>query len=464
MKTPFIGILILFSSAVLMSGQEVAPTDTIRAVFCDIDQHDYPSATHKLQSLLDSDQRNPAMRKLLVAVQMRMIKENDKTPENLAVIRKTIEGYKGLLRDLQLKLEEKKQFDSSILELYRQLGEEELKQELLKRGADSKRTIGERAEAFAVLAANAWECSFGITSRQGAKDAIEIAKAKACVTEGLRFSNQALKLDPKSDTAWSNETNLLLEASKIAGLEGRASEKTAYLKLYERSLRKRTTEVSASSEDHFTLTEMIKNRDLAIEAEDLLEFKAENSLEKVVNDLLPFPVEPKLLPDPKHLRIESDASNSSLAQQKRDWKTLTVAEDLTLDLPDNSRRTATGYDAGSNGVFYSINATDRTSLEARFALGDRILNAIARHYVGFTSSAWIEGGYGNIFELKFLRKEMSNGRPRNIYSYSLRSCGESKEGVLLIQASQSHFYLIDISGATYSHASVQRVLSSIKVK
>jgi hypothetical protein len=404
----------------------------------------------------------------------RMIKKDDKTPENRALIRKAIEGYEGLLKDLQLKLEEKKQIDSSLLHLYDQLGEEELKQELLSRGADPNRTPGERADAFVLLAAKAWDCSFKITSSQANKDVTLIAQAKVCATDGLRFSNRALTLDPKSETAWSYKTNLLLEASKIAGLEGDASEKISYLKQYEESLKKRAADVNnnaASSEDHFTLTEIVKHMDLAKEAEDLLEFKAENTLDKVASDLLPFPVELTLLLGPTSPGSDNDAtasSRSSLARQKRDWKTLTVAEDLTLDLPDNASSTITGYETGyeasSEGVIYSVISTDRNPLQALRTLGDRTMNVMVRNYVGPRSRAWLAGGYGNTYEMKFLRREISNGRPRNIYSYSLQSCSERKEGVLLVQASQSHLYIIDISGATDSHASVQHVLSSIKVK
>lgn len=130
MKTQFIGFLLLLLAAASVSGQRAVqttlPTDTIRAVFCDIDNHDYSSAMKKLESLPESDQRSPAVRKLLVAVQSRMIKEDDQTPENHALIRKAIKGYEGLLKELQLKTEEQKQIDSSLLHLYDQLGGEEL--------------------------------------------------------------------------------------------------------------------------------------------------------------------------------------------------------------------------------------------------------------------------------------------------------------------------------------------------
>jgi hypothetical protein len=47
---------------------------------------------------------------------------------------------------------------------------------------------------------------------------------------------------------------------------------------------------------------------------------------------------------------------------------------------------------------------------------------------------------------------------------ALGSCTESEEGVLVVLASQAHFYTIDITGANDSDPKVQRLLSSIKVK
>jgi len=59
---------------------------------------------------------------------------------------------------------------------------------------------------------------------------------------------------------------------------------------------------------------------------------------------------------------------------------------------------------------------------------------------------------------------MPGGELRKIYAYSLISCGERKDGVMIVQASQMHYYAIDINGAGQSDPRAQRVLTSIKVK
>jgi len=53
---------------------------------------------------------------------------------------------------------------------------------------------------------------------------------------------------------------------------------------------------------------------------------------------------------------------------------------------------------------------------------------------------------------------------RKIYAYSLISCGERKDGMLIVQASQTHYYTIDINGASESDPRAQRLLTSIQVK
>jgi hypothetical protein len=54
------------------------------------------------------------------------------------------------------------------------------------------------------------------------------------------------KFDPNNESAWSYKTNLLLEASKLAEMDGKTDVKAEYQKQYEVAL-KRTTELSAAA-------------------------------------------------------------------------------------------------------------------------------------------------------------------------------------------------------------------------
>jgi hypothetical protein len=68
-----------------------------------------------------------------------------------------------------------------------------------------------------------------------------------CVKQGLAEAENAIKFDPNNESAWSYKTNLLLEASKLAEMDGQTEQKAQYQKDYEAAL-KRTTELSAAAQ------------------------------------------------------------------------------------------------------------------------------------------------------------------------------------------------------------------------
>ena len=68
-----------------------------------------------------------------------------------------------------------------------------------------------------------------------------------CLTRGLEEIENAIKLDPNSESAWSYKTNLLLEASKLAEMEGKMDQK-AQLDQQEKAAQKRTDELSKANQ------------------------------------------------------------------------------------------------------------------------------------------------------------------------------------------------------------------------
>ena len=67
------------------------------------------------------------------------------------------------------------------------------------------------------------------------------------MTRGLEEIESAVKLDPTSEPAWSYKTNLLLEASKLAEMEGKMDQK-ALLDKQEAEAQKRTNELSEANQ------------------------------------------------------------------------------------------------------------------------------------------------------------------------------------------------------------------------
>ena len=67
-----------------------------------------------------------------------------------------------------------------------------------------------------------------------------------CVKRGLEEVENAMKFDPNSESAWSYKTNLLLEAAKLAEMEGNTDRKTELDKQREEA-QKRTNQLSEAN-------------------------------------------------------------------------------------------------------------------------------------------------------------------------------------------------------------------------
>lgn len=103
-----------------------------------------------------------------------------------------------------------------------------------------------RAEAYAFLANKKWDCSREVTDKNQQRvqkpdgsvviqykkpsDSKEYDDATKCMTEGLQLAETAISMDPESETAWAQRYNLLLEAGKLAKMEGNESKATDYEK------------------------------------------------------------------------------------------------------------------------------------------------------------------------------------------------------------------------------------------
>ena len=185
------------------------------------------------------------------------------TPDNIAKAQEAIQAYQKILERNPKDDEAYK----AIAYLYGSIKEDDkLREWISARAASDTTEPPKRAEAYVVLASKDWDCSFKITELPANKittvdksnnkatisykkpsDQKEFDQAKMCVTKGLSEAENAIKFDPNNESAWSYKTNLLLEASKLAEMEGQADRKAEYQKEYEVAL-KRTTELSAAAE------------------------------------------------------------------------------------------------------------------------------------------------------------------------------------------------------------------------
>jgi len=185
------------------------------------------------------------------------------TPDNIAKAHAAIDAYQKILADNPKDDEAYK----AIAYLYGAVKEDDkLRQWITARAANDQTEPEKRAEAYVVLASKDWDCSFKMTelptnkvttidpttnkatvSYKKPKEQKDFDAAQMCVKQGLAEAENAIKFDPNNESAWSYKTNLLLEASKLAEMDGKTDAKAEYQKQYEAAL-KRTTELSVANQ------------------------------------------------------------------------------------------------------------------------------------------------------------------------------------------------------------------------
>jgi tetratricopeptide (TPR) repeat protein len=185
------------------------------------------------------------------------------TPENIAKAHAAIEAYQQILANNPKDDEAYK----AIAYLYGAVKEDDnLRKWITSRAANEATEPEKRSEAYVVLASKDWDCSFKMTelptnkvttidptsnkatvSYKKPKEQKDFDTAQMCVKQGLAEAENAIKFDPNNESAWSYKTNLLLEASKLAEMDGKTDAKAEYQKQYEAAL-KRTTELSVANQ------------------------------------------------------------------------------------------------------------------------------------------------------------------------------------------------------------------------
>ena len=179
-------------------------------------------------------------------------------PENIAKANQAIQAYQAVLERDPKSDEAYK----AIAYLYGATKDDEkLRSWISSRANDSSAAAEKRAEAYVVLASKDWDCSFKITELptnrtttlsatnkatitykkpQNQKD---FDTAQACMMRGLEEVENAIKLDPDNESAWSYKTNLLIEATRLAEMDGKSDQKIRLEKQRDEA-QKRTTELS----------------------------------------------------------------------------------------------------------------------------------------------------------------------------------------------------------------------------
>jgi tetratricopeptide (TPR) repeat protein len=204
----------------------------------------FEEAEQHAKRALYLDPNNKTAAIFIARVIHQQYKPGVESPDNLAKAREAIDAYRGIIE----KDPNNDEAYKAISVLYSAIKDEtKLREWILKRANDGSMPSEKRAEAYAILSGKDWDCSFRITespevkvtTNEGGtphvvynkpKDVKDFDTAQKCVTRGLEEGETAIKFDANNESAWSYKTNLLLEAAKLAEMDGKADQKAAYQK------------------------------------------------------------------------------------------------------------------------------------------------------------------------------------------------------------------------------------------
>lgn len=224
----------------------------------------FEEAEQHSRKALELDPDNKTAPLFIARIVHREYKPGVATPDNVAKARQAIEEYKNVLAK-DPKNEEAYKAVASLLGALKE--DQDQRAWILQRANDSNADPEKRSEAYVVLASKDWHCSNEITdlpsnksttvdptnnkatvTYKKPKDEKDFQSARMCVTRGLEEIENAIKLDPNSEAAWSYKTNLLLESSKLAEMDGKMDEK-AKLDKDRQAAEQRTAELSKINQE-----------------------------------------------------------------------------------------------------------------------------------------------------------------------------------------------------------------------
>jgi len=223
----------------------------------------FEEAEQHARNALELDPTNKTAPLFIARIVHRQYQPGISTPANIEKANRAIEEYKKILAT-DPKNDEAYKAIASLLGAIKQ--DQQQRDWIARRAADPNADKDKRAEAYVVLASKDWHCSNEITdlptnkittinpttnkatlSYKKPKEEKDFQTAKVCVARGLEEIEKAISLDSNSETAWSYKTNLLIEQSKLAEMDGKMDIKAQIDKAAEVA-RKRTDELNKENQ------------------------------------------------------------------------------------------------------------------------------------------------------------------------------------------------------------------------
>jgi len=217
----------------------------------------FEEAENRSRRALEIDESQPNAPAFIARSIHAQYRQGITTPENLAKAEEAIKAYQEVLR----RDKNNEEAFNAIGFLYGAINQDEKQRTWIEARAKNDQVKPEkRSEAYTFLASKDWDCSFRITenneNKQTAtkdgktviqfkkpKDPAVYAQAQECLARGMANASKAIELNPDNEKAWGYKTNLLLEAKKLAEMDGKAEDATKFGKEADEA-QKRTTELN----------------------------------------------------------------------------------------------------------------------------------------------------------------------------------------------------------------------------
>jgi hypothetical protein len=463
---PVIGSLFVAAClAVSVASQaEIRNVDPeIRKALCQIRNKDYTGAQKTIDGVLLSDPQNLYARRLVPGIVSYQIRKNDRSPQNIAMIRRAIDAFRTFSKG-GVSIDDQERSDYEIVSLAGLIDDENDSPELLAIGNNSEFSPLARSQSYISLAARSNTCANDLISQKPRPTRAAIDAAKGCIKKGLEYTETALSLRPDSDSGWSYRASLLSNSSKLAILERdptraatlKKESSVAVEKFRELSRRERQAEEDAKIPTPETKPD---TETLAVEfAKDLERYRSEKPLAKLIDSVLTN--YQLMAPD-----IPATKPEISPRSIKREWHLFSPpGEAITAMLPsDASSIGSSSFQASSDGVTYLITSVPRLSSQVD-ELTNIALNNLTWGTVLGMRNLMLMGDSPATYEVTHLRNEGLGGYPGKTYSVTLDMCSGKESSVLIVVVTTARNYAIQVIGAAQDDPRAVRFLRSIRFK
>src|SRR3990172_8799315 len=208
-------VLVVFTSGCSLINRIRAKNELNEAARAYRESH-FDEAEQRSRRALELDPENKTAPIFIARTIHAQYKPGVSSPQNVAKANEAIEAYKRILE----KDPQNEEAYKAIAFLYERIkAEDKLRQWIIARASSDQIEKEKRAEAYIVLASKDWNCSFQITdlptnkittvennkatvSYKKPKDQKDFDTAQMCVQRGLEEVENAIKLDPNSESAW----------------------------------------------------------------------------------------------------------------------------------------------------------------------------------------------------------------------------------------------------------------------